>query len=319
MRAMTFSTKSAVALAAGAGLASSALAGLSQFSTPTPGVMAQAVAGPSTTGGSSGPGADLSIGYHPGADIQEAAVSGPGAFASRSASHASAIPSGSISNAAAAQVGMGWGKFQATNNAPNSSFFAEANAGGGWKDRFLISDASKTGQSGLMVFTVNVSGALAASGFAGRALFAVAAFKDNDQLMINALWSPGNSDLLSTDRQYGHWTVASAPDAQKNVLDVVTFAVPFTYGTSFTLGVFGRAAAGMRSSSGVEGSSQASVQFQNTLTWGGVSRVVVGGNDVTGYTLSAESGTDWSGAIVPAPGAGVLALGGLVAGLRRRR
>lgn len=294
-----------------------ALGGLSQVNTPLPGVLVQALAGPATNGSGSSAGLDLASTYISGSnpDIQEGTASGAAAFASRTASFSGA----NTTNSASAQVGMGWGKFQAINSAPNTSAFAQANAGGGWKDSFLIADPVKTGQQGFMVFTILVSGGLSASGFAGSSSFDVQSYKDNQALLTNALSSSGNSDLLGTEQQYGHWGVSSAPNVSKNVAGVVTFAVPFTYGTGFTLGVYGRAAAGMRSASGVPDNSQASSQFQNTMTWGGISQINVGGSAVGGYTITSGSGIDWTGPIVPAPGVAGLAVAGVLVGSRRRR
>lgn len=299
-----------------AGSSSIALAGLSQASISAPGGFVQALAGPSTPGSSPWPGGDLSTMYTAaGSDVQEGSFTG-NASVFRSAFYSG----GSTINSASGTVGMGFLKMQAQNDAPNGSFFAEANANGGWKDTFTISSPGLTGQAGFMQFTLNVTGGLAGSGFAGAASFSVTAYKDGSQLMINPLFSPGNSNLLSTDRQYGNWSGASAPDFSRSISDTVTMAVPFIYGTPFTLGIYANAAAGMRSSSGVPGNSQASVQFQNTLVWGGISNMFVGGTSTTttDYTVAAASGVDWRG-VVPSPAAAsLLGMGALLASRRRR-
>lgn len=309
-------TSIAIVLALAGSSSSIALAGLSQASIAAPGGFIQTLAAPASSTSNPWAGSDLTIMFtSPSTDLQEATFSG-NASVFRASAHASA----NTSKSASGTVGMGFLKFQAQNNGPNNSNFAAADANGGWKDTFTISSPGLTGQSGFMQFTLNITGSLAASGFAGLASFGVTAYKDNIQLAANPLANPGNSDLISTDRQYGNWVASSAPDVSKNVNDVITMAVPFTYGTPFTLGIYARAHAGMRSSSGVPGNSQASVQFQNTLVWGGISNMFVGGTGTTtnDYTVAAASGVDWRG-VVPSPAAAsLLGMGALLASRRRR-
>ncbi|MCE7973554.1 MAG: hypothetical protein DYG92_04400 [Leptolyngbya sp. PLA1] len=299
-----------------AAAASAAFAGLSHTQVVAPGGFVQSLAGPSTPGAGPWPGSDLSTMYTaPGSDIQETLFAGD-TTATRIASYSG----GSTSNSASGTVGMGFMHLLADNDAPNSSFFAEANANGGWKDSFLITAPGQNGQTGYMQFTLNVTGFLSAAGFAGAASFTTTAYKDTTQLLANALFSPGNSDPLSSDRQYGHWSVSSAPNNSKNVSGVITMAVPFTYGTPFNLGIYANAEAGMRSSSGVSGNSQASVQFQNSLYWGGISGMYLGGttNTISDYQIVSGSGIDWRGAIPSPATAMLLAAHALVAARRRR-
>jgi hypothetical protein len=313
---MSRSMSLVLVLALAGSSSSIALAGLSQASIAAPGGFIQTLAAPAT--GTSNPwaGSDLTIMFtSPSTDLQEATFAGNSSVF-RASSHSSA----NTTNSASGTVGMGFLKLQAQNNGPNNSNFAAADANGGWKDTFTITAPGLTGQSGFMQFTLNVTGSLAASGFAGLASFGVTGYKDNNQLMSNSLANPGNSDLIGTDRQYGNWVASSAPDTSKNVNGVITMAVPFTYGTPFTLGIYARAHAGMRSSSGVPGNSQATVAFQNTLVWGGISNMYFGGttNTTTNYSIDAASGVDWRG-VVPSPAvASLMGMAGLVATRRRR-
>ena len=166
-----------------------------------------------------------------------------------------------------------------------------------------MSHPSLNGQSGFMQFTLHANGTLFASGFAGAASLTVTGYKDSAQLMMNGFFSPGNSDLIGTDRQYGHWAIATygnPPTDGKSVNDTVTFAVPITFGTPFKLGIYAAARAGMRSSSGVAGNSTAQSHFGGAgLTWGGVTNVFNNGVPISGYTISSSSGTNWNGPLGP--------------------
>ncbi|MBX3380021.1 MAG: hypothetical protein KF805_07985 [Phycisphaeraceae bacterium] len=267
---MTTTTR--VVAATGLCSCASALAGLSQSTISAPGGFGQACAGPDTPGSSPWPGSDFtSLHTAVGSDAQEGSFSGISSV-SRNAGYSS----GNISNSSGGSFGMGFISGNAHNNAPNNSHFAQADINGGWKETFLITNAAYTGQSGFMVFTLNVSGSLAAAGFAGAANFRVTGYKNDIQLMINSLFSAGNSDAISTDRQYGNWAVSTSSigdTKSKGVSGTLTFAVPFTFGTTFNLGIYGYARAGMRSASGVAGNSTAEAILAK-LAWGGHHRRV---------------------------------------------
>lgn len=277
--------------AAGTVLSTLVSAGLSQSSVVAPGGLAQACAGPQSPGNNPWPGADFAS-YHTaaGSDVHEGLFSG-NSSASRSASYSSGNYSSSSSGTAAMGVVSG----TAHNNAPNNSFFAQADFNGGWKETFLITNASHTGQAGFMVFKLSVTGSVAAAGFAGSANLRVTGYKDNAQLTSNAFFDRGNSDILGTSWQYGNWAVSTSSineSTSKPVAGVVTFAVPFTFGTTFHLGIYGLARAGMRSSSGVAGNSTADAVLTQ-LTWGGIVGVFVNGSPVLGSTVSSGTGINW--------------------------
>jgi hypothetical protein len=176
---------------------------------------------------------------------------------------------------------------------------------GGWSEVFTITSPGLSGQTGYMQFMLDAKASLAATGATGSAQFQVTGYKDTTQLMINPLWDPGDSDPISTSAQYGNWAIATFGDGEsagKAVNDAVTFAVPFTFGTPFKLGIYAKAVAGMRSSGFVPGIGTATVGFDDGLTWGGISAVYLENlTPVDGYTIVSGSGTDWSDAFDATP------------------
>jgi len=61
--------------------------------------------------------------------------------------------------------------------------------------------------------------------------------------------------------------------------------------------------------------------FSNTLTWGGIAGVTIGGNAVSNFTIDSASGVDWTGAAstaIPLPPA-LAVLGIAFMGLARVR
>jgi hypothetical protein len=179
-----------------------------------------------------------------------------------------------------------------------------------------------------MLVKIQVSGALDAAGFAGSAGFDVTGYKDHAQLNIyngaGAYFNKGNSDPISTDRQAATWAVATYGGdwnfASRTVNDAITLAVPITYGTPFTLGIYAYGSAGMRSSSGVPGNSTCDLDFSHTLTWGGIQSVILSnGTPVSGYSLTSGTGIDWANPMPEPATLSLMAAGGLGALLGRRR
>ena len=287
-----------ITVAATAVVAAPASAGLDHLDVLPPGGMIQACAGPATAGGPGWPGNDHFPYFNGGTpDLHEVLFAG-GTGASAAASFANATIANDCSGVATLGIIQGI----AHNDAPNTSFFAGAMLHGGWAETFVITSPGLGGQSGFMQFTMNVRGTLYATGFAGSSSFLVAGYKDANPLLANALFSPGNSSPLSTDRQYGHWAVATFGNpsvASMTVDDTITFAVPFVFGTPFKLSIYGRAGAGMRSSSGVAGNSTATTNFMDGLHWGGITNVYQGGVPIGNVTIVGASGIDWNGPVNP--------------------
>ncbi len=303
---------SAIAVFVVGSLAPTVVAGFTFNTAPAPGGFVQACAGPSTPGSNPWAGSDWTTLFTaPGSDVHEAAFSGV-----NGASESAAYSAPGYANGGLATAGLGFAQLSSHNDAPNNSFFARGIAHGGWSETYVITSPGLAGQSGYMQFTLDVSGTLFASGFAGSAHFGVTGYKDSSQLFANSLFSPGGSDLLGTSAQYGNWSVATygtPPTASRTVNDSVTFAVPFTFGTPFKLGIYCVAQSGMRSSSGVPGNSTAESDFSTGLTWGGISAIYHNLTPLGDYTIESGSGVDWSDPIAP-PGDGDLNGDGVVDG-----
>lgn len=295
-----------------------AAAALSQAGIVAPGGFISAYAGLGN-GSSPWPGSDYASAYNA-TDM----VLNEQTFASGTAT-ASSNYSGTLgTNSSTGYVTFGALGYSAANSASNSGFALGA-ANGGWTDSILISDPALNGQSGIWMFQIDASGSLAVSGFAGAASFQVTGYKNGSQLMLNSYFDNGNSDAISTDRQAAVWGIASYGNSDsRTVSDTVTFAVPFTWGTSFNLGIYAAGQAGKRSSSGVAGISTSELNFMNTLLWGGTSCMLYNGSCVTGYSITSGSGTNWDMAYasaVPVPSAVWLFGSGLlgVVGMARRK
>ena len=106
---------------------------------------------------------------------------------------------------------------------------------------------------------------------------------------------------------------------------LVPVQIDFIWGTPFESGLELQATALVGGSSyGGPDAAYASgtLDFLNTVNWQGIQSVRDSqGNLVTGWTVSSGSGTDYSTAVVPAPGSLLLlatALGGLAARMRKR-
>src|SRR5262249_38270599 len=104
-------------------------------------------------------------------------------------------------------------------------------------------------------------------------------------------------------------------DFQETVDTNLQISVNFVFGTSFEM-MFRAIANANLSSTGdslLPGSS-ADSDFYSTIYWSGIDGVTVGGIPVTGYTLTAGSGTNWNQSFAPnaaVPEPGTLSITGL--------
>lgn len=273
------------------------IAALSQLNTPAPGGFIQSCAGPITCGCGGWPGDDwFGVYIGDGADRHEASF-----FGNASAGQNSTFSASNIAVSSSGTVGMGFATMEAADSFLSTDHFSLGISNGGWNETFLLSNPAHTGQAGVMQFTVNVIGRLDATGITGAAVISTTAYKDNSQLMSSPLANPGNSDLLGTDRQYGNWGIATYGNPNedgKNVNGVVTYAVPFTFGTQFKLGVYVSCRAGQRSSGGF-GTPCTSHATLSQFNWGGIANIFVNGAPVGGTTISSGTGIDWGLPVSP--------------------
>jgi len=300
------------------GVATPASAALSRLSITAPGGFVQAGVSPVGFGFFLVVGSDFESLYNGvGDDFSEGAFSGLGSI-TRSAAAVTTNTSGS----SMAFATMGQIKLKASSTSPNLGF-ANGGAHGGFKENFTVS-GGVPGAAGWMLVDILVSGSASASGAAGSAGFSIGGFKDGIELRNNnPFWDNGNSDPASTDRQRAKWRVssfASGTTDSRVVNDMITFAVPITFGVQFSFDIYGFAEAGKRSSGSAPGLSSASVDFFNTITWGGINAILASnGSTISSSSVVGSTGLDWTG-VVPAPGALlVFGLGSLVSIRRNRR
>lgn len=238
--------------------------------------------------------------------------SGAGGSGTASASFAAT----NIANTAQGSASMGLVRLAATNASPGQTQFAQGAANGGWSDSSTVTIDGLSG-SAVWLFDVAFSGNLHTIG--GATAFHATAYKNEAELMRSVSgFDPGGSDVFGTDRQRVRWGVTApnpAVEDARDVLDVVTFAVPVTLGTSFVWGAYGSLYAGQRSMGTGEGRIEsAEIGSPFTMRFLGTHGVLVGGEMRDDYQILSGSGIDWRVATpVPEPSAWALMLAGLAA------
>ncbi len=268
-----------------------ASASLSQADIMAPGGFLGAFAG-IASGGLGGAGTNVEVHYDPlNLNLDEHTFTS--GVATASSSYSGALGT----NSASGYATIGALGFAAANSAENPGFSSGA-VNGGWNDSMTVTAPGVNGQSAVWLVDINVSGTLAATGFAGLARFATTAYQNNIQLRKNDApgFSAGGSSPISTDRQSVLWQLTTAAPGEAltwNVQDVITYAFPVIIGQPFDFGIYAFAHAGKRSSSAGTNVSTSNVAFTNTLTWGG-STVLLNGQALTDVNLSSASGVNYA-------------------------
>ncbi|WP_457423301.1 PEP-CTERM sorting domain-containing protein [Roseateles sp. P5_E7] len=245
--------------------------------------------------------------WQPGlSNCNSASTTTPGQQLTASGAYSQATPSvqaDSTGSAAYGAVGM-YAHFRA--NA--SAGFAAAESTAGWTDTWTLIPANpaQIGQNAVVSFSVHLDGVL-------------------DGLPIGNSYTRIGSQVWLNNAAVGGQVFRAQGQGQggfpfHEVIDQnVNFSVTFVLGTPFELGVFSRASAGT-AGAGPNWFSEATSDFASTLTWQGISGVTVAGGAIS-YSLSSQSGVDWTVpyAPVPEPSAALLLSGGLLALALRRR
>lgn len=335
----------------GLALAAATVAGQAQatgqFTTPAGAAFASACAGLGFSGGGNAGDDVATLTNAPANCAQQTSAIGGSAAASVS-NHGS---SGGVAfaNAASSSAGPKAIHLDATNASAPQANFPAGMANGGFSDQFNMSAAGQTGDA-VWVIPIKVLGSMSANGLGASGLLSVAAFEDRQSITaatgggaaglsawstFNALNDPlfrGSPSGSSWDFENVEWRVVDFGDRSDTlrtltVNDTIYLAVPFTFGVSFDLSVFANVRAGENSSGGDPDPNTTSLDFQDTIAWGGPGYVLTNagaGPAITGFDIGSLTGTDYSTPFqegVPEPATWALMLAGffgLGAGLRRR-
>jgi hypothetical protein len=244
------------------------------------------------------------------------------ATASASGSGVSVFGSVPFSNSASAYAEAGVIKVGATNSGAGVNGFPGGAAYGGWNDSLTITGGSG---DGIWVAPLFVDGALTATGNGALTRMGVAVYKNLNFLQpyattLNAnayaafLAANGGASgvrndviLFSWDYQgawFGANEFAGPGDVPSfSISKNIYFAIPFTYGTPFTLGVYMGGVAGETSSSGDTTVNSSVFDFTHTASWGGPGVVLDpgGNNPSSSFNVNSNSGFNYNVPFAPPP------------------
>jgi hypothetical protein len=246
-----------------------------------------------------------------------------GAPAFATASNSGTVNGTAYSNSATSNAGPGFIKVGASNSGATNVPFPGAAAYGGWNDQFTINGGVG---SAVWVAELYVTGNLTETGPGGLARLGVAAYLNHNFLQpygnsingfaYNGVFLPlngGSSGIRNSEIYFswdyqGLWFGADSVLHNYSLARTMYFGIPFTYGTPFTAGFYLGGVVGEGASGASQGPDTSSFDFTHTATWGGQG-FVVDPNDsstTTNFTISSQSGFDYSVATVPEPATGWL-------------
>jgi hypothetical protein len=270
---------------------------------------------------------------------------------SASASGASSGISGGVpfSNSATSSAGPKALHLDATNNGAFQAAFPAGLAQGGFSDEMNLTAAGQSGEA-VWIVPIKVIGTLDANGLGANGLLSLAAYENNVSItaalnnsnaslaawaIFNTLNDPlyrGSPSGSGWDFENVEWRADDRGPADPQTLhhldvnDTIFFAIPFTWGQDFDLGIYGQALAGEGSSGAGTDPNTTTLAFQDTISWGGPGYVITGGGTgpiLTDFTIGSLTGTDYSTPFsegVPEPSEWTLLVAGLFGlGVVRRR
>lgn len=278
-------------------LALGAAAGVSQATLVAPGGYIQAGAATASAGTFAWPGVDLSPAFiAPSSQYKEFVFAGDSLTHRTVQSLAPGVAASGVGTSA-----LGYTELNTAASFPSATVGAGSAIDGGWSETFTITNAAHAGENGVVRFAVSIRAFLTAQGANARAALRVAAYRSGVPLAQQPGFSAGESDPLVTSQQYGNWELITdqpLADEFRIVRDEIVLAVPFTFGTPFTLGLSSLASSSTRTTLVVAGTSTAKVD-DTRVTWGGFLGVTINGQAVTGNTLTSSTGKNFGPSIIP--------------------
>lgn len=221
----------------------------------------------------------------------------------------------SYSNAAAGQATPLTIKLSASNDGNTNAPFPGVAVNGGWNDTITLSMAGQSG-TGFWIAPIHVEGELNTKNNGASSKLQVEAFLNHadilgpaTDLFHDASLNPGAAQSSVYDPSFvtyqlarwgaTNWGPSDASSLEHlSVDETVYFVIPFTWNTSFDLGIFALASAGMRAQGSTVGQPNATSDalFANTIAWAGPGYVLNNGTgpQITGFDISSTSGANYA-------------------------